>query len=184
MTETRGRRRHFKAEQLPEVVRAEIERLLEAGHTYDEIHAHLQGLGAQISRAALGRWGKHWLAKREDLDTMRAIAREYAEGQGAEPLALEEVAAALALDLICRCLLTFHDIQADELTIHDVTSLVGAIGRLQSSGVAREKWQLEVASRAKAAADEVEKTARKGGLSDALVNDIRRKILGIGEGTP
>jgi hypothetical protein len=59
------------------------------------------------------------------------------------------------------------------------TKAAKAIAELARAGVAQKKWMLDVAAKAKAAADQVSKIAAKGGLSEEGQNEIRRRILGI-----
>ncbi|MNL49481.1 hypothetical protein D3C87_1724180 [compost metagenome] len=53
------------------------------------------------------------------------------------------------------------------------------IVKLNAIGVAQKKWAAEVRQKVAAAAQEVEKVARAGGLSDEALATIRAKILGI-----
>lgn len=60
--------RRSSIEQLPEPLREELSRQLKAGRTIDELVAHLQQLGAQVSRSAMGRYVK---SANESLETYR-----------------------------------------------------------------------------------------------------------------
>ena len=53
------------------------------------------------------------------------------------------------------------------------------IAALSRARVNQSKFRLEIEARVKAAADKVDKLARKGGLNAATANEIRRAILGI-----
>ena len=50
---------------------------------------------------------------------------------------------------------------------------------LGKASVVQKKWQAEVRAKAEAAASQVEKIAKKGGLDAATVAEIRREILGV-----
>ncbi|VEI47022.1 Protein of uncharacterised function (DUF3486) [Actinobacillus equuli] len=54
----------------------------------------------------------------------------------------------------------------------NVAALIQASTKLKA-------YQAEVKERAETAAKEVEKVVKKGGLSDEVADEIRRKILGI-----
>jgi hypothetical protein len=45
-----------KIRRLPPALREQINRMLDAGHTLDEITAHLKKLGADVSRSGVGRY--------------------------------------------------------------------------------------------------------------------------------
>lgn len=53
------------------------------------------------------------------------------------------------------------------------------IATLTRSSVGLKKFQLEVRAKAQAAADTVDKLAKKGGLTADTAAQIRREILGI-----
>jgi hypothetical protein len=64
---------------------------------------------------------------------------------------------------------------AGALTLGDLGFIVSKVGQV---AVQQKKWMAEVKRRAEAAAQRVEKVARKGGLSEEAVAAIRREILG------
>ncbi len=47
------------------------------------------------------------------------------------------------------------------------------------TAIAQKQWMAKVRERADAAAEKVEKVARRGGLSGEAVETIRREILGV-----
>lgn len=56
-----------------------------------------------------------------------------------------------------------------------------ASARLTTTSVRQRRYRAEVEDKAKAAADAVAQIARAGGMDDALVLDIRSRILGIAQ---
>ncbi|MBW7998559.1 MAG: DUF3486 family protein, partial [Candidatus Glassbacteria bacterium] len=54
-----------------------------------------------------------------------------------------------------------------------------SVARLTRASVLQKKWQTEFRDKLKAAAREVDKIARKGGLTDEAAGTIREKILGV-----
>ncbi|MGK4383426.1 phage protein Gp27 family protein [Ectopseudomonas oleovorans] len=60
----------------------------------------------------------------------------------------------------------------------DLPKVAKAVAELGRASVVQKKWQSEVRSKAEAAAAQVEKIARKGGLNADTVAEIRREILG------
>ena len=60
-----------------------------------------------------------------------------------------------------------------------LSSAAKNIATLARASVNQKKFRLEVQARAEAAAANVEKIAKKGGLSAESVEQLRREILGI-----
>ncbi len=60
-----------------------------------------------------------------------------------------------------------------------LSSAAKNIATLSRASVNLKKFQIEVRARAEAAAANVEKIAKKGGLSAESVEQLRREILGI-----
>lgn len=172
-------RRHSRVlTDLPPELRAEVDRLLlEPGVTYDDVQEHLVSKGYDISRSSIGRYGKEYLESYQKLkiaiDQAKAMKGEVGEG-----LALEEAVANLALQQ------AMQGLMSGTIQVAEVPKLLGEIGKLQASGVQREKLKIEVDKRVKEAlqdaADVVKKTATKAGASDELIERIRADILGIG----
>ncbi|MCY1298822.1 hypothetical protein D9M69_473510 [compost metagenome] len=61
----------------------------------------------------------------------------------------------------------------------DLPKVAKAVAELGRAAVVQKKWQAEVRAKAEAAASQVEKIARKGGLNAETVAEIRREILGV-----
>ncbi|SDA18154.1 Protein of unknown function [Pseudomonas sp. NFPP10] len=61
----------------------------------------------------------------------------------------------------------------------DLPKVAKAVAELGRASVVQKKWQAEVRDKAAAAADKVEKIAKKGGLDAKTVDQIRRSILGV-----
>lgn len=71
--------------RLPQSLREEIGALREAGHTIDEIRAHLQQLGAALSRSAVGRHVKQLDAIGNEIRRSREIAEALVKRYGEAP---------------------------------------------------------------------------------------------------
>ena len=157
-----------------------IDRLVADGRTYDEITAHVKGLGADISRSALARYGKHILRQQQELETASTIAKELLEiaSDGAD---LTEIASRLVAAKLLAILLQ-NDIylEGDDLSLAELINIGRAIATLQAAALAREKWLREAAEHAKEAAA-LARENEQSGLSDATVDAIRRRVLGLGE---
>ena len=167
-------RRHSRiSDELPQELKREVDRLLVEGNvTYDDIKAFLEEKGYDISRSAIGRYGKEFLASYQRLrvieEKSRALVSEAGDG-----MVLEEAAAKIFAQKI---------VEAQLLEGFDVLEnprLIADFAKLQSSTVARERFKRELKEKVEKTAESVVRTARQGGLSDEKAEEIRRKILGI-----
>lgn len=103
--------RHSKVEKLPKELRAEVDRLLMARHSLDEIVAHLRKLGDEtVSRSALGRYKQSFdqvAAKlRESREVVDALVSEIGPDatEGKHGRLLVEVLRKLVFDHLTGCL--------------------------------------------------------------------------------
>lgn len=176
MAQHTKQRRHSKIAQLPDALLAEVHALLEAGHTYAEIAEQLHAWGHAVSKSAVGRYSQQFLERQRLVSETAEKAAALVGAVG--NLDLEEAAARLSLDLVVRKLLDITELEATD----DLVGVMSTIARMQTAAVTRERWKTDVAKRARAAADEVTKTTLAEGLSTDVVNEIRARILGIGEG--
>lgn len=170
-----GNRRHSKVSKLPAELREVVHQKYADGHTYQAITDWLKQMGQDISRAAVGREGKDFMASLKLLKESKEQATTIVEAAGAKgALAMEEAAAVMALQNIIKFLMTQPDMQRE-----DASKVMMALARLQSSSVGREKLKLDFKKKAADAADEAVKIAKAEGLSDELAEQIKKKILGI-----
>lgn len=160
-------------DELPQEVREKVDRLLvEGGSTYDDIRDFLAAEGYDISRSAIGRYGKDWLNTYQRLriaeDKARTLVSEIGDG-----LALDEAASRLLMQQVLELLIS------TELTPKERASLMKSVAILQSSSVQREKLKKELRSKVEEVAEEVTQTARRGGMSDELIREMEERVLGI-----
>lgn len=161
------------SDDLPDQIQREVDRLLVEGNaTYDEIKEFLTGKGYDISRSAIGRYGKEFVARYRELkiieDQSKTLISKVGDGLQGEEAVNKMFVAQLARLLI-----------EGRLDVLEVPRLVSDFAKLQSSSVLRERLKMEFAKRVEKAADEVVKTAKAGGLSAERAEEIRKKILGI-----
>lgn len=167
-------RTHSRIErELPAEVRREVDRLLVEGNaTYDEIASFLTVKGYDISRSAIGRYGKDFLAQYQRLriieDKSRTLISEAGDG-----LSLEEAASKVFAQKILEALLS------GDLDVLEVPRLVSDFAKLQGSTVLRERLKADFHKRVERTANEVAKVAKTGGLSEEKAEEIRKRILGI-----
>jgi len=159
--------------ELPPEVKHEVDRLLvEDNATYDEIEAFLANKGYPISRSAIGRYGKTFVARYRELkiveDQSRTIVSEVGHGLDGEEAVSKMFVAQLAKLLI-----------EGQLDVIEIPRLVSDFAKLQSSSVLRERLKMEFKAKVEKTANEVVKVAKTGGLSEEKAEAIRKKILGI-----
>jgi hypothetical protein len=164
---------HYKVQQLPEEIVSEVHARIVEGHTYAAIAAHIRAMGHAIATSSVARYGQQYLERYRRLRESAEIARTIVAENG--NVDLEEAASRLGVELILHRLLDTPEL-GGEL---DVCRALDSLTRAQSSAVTREKWKQELAKRVAAAAQACERTARQGGLSDAAVQEIRARSLGV-----
>ncbi len=160
--------------ELPPEIRRKVDRMLVEGYTYDEIAAWLKERGFDISRSGIGRYGKGFLASYQKLrvieDKSKTLVSEAGEG-----MILEEAASKIFAQMIIEAQLS------GELDIKELPRIISDFAKLQASVVLRERLKQDFGQRAKNAAADVVKIAKSKGLTDATAEQIRKKILGIGQ---
>ena len=169
----RSRRKHGRIrDELPPDVRAQVDRLLIEGATYDDVKAFLARAGFEIGRSSIGRYGKEFLSAYGRLrvveDKSRALVSEAGDG-----LVLEEAAAKIFAQMIIEAQLS------GELDIKALPRIISDFAKLQSSSAMRERMKMEVRDKANAVAEEVVKVAKTSGLTEEKAALIKKKILGI-----
>lgn len=166
-------RRRTKIEtDLPRDLREQLNRLLLEGMTYEEGAAWCQRHGHDISKSSLGRYGKTFFEAYQKIiqfeDQSRALTSAVDEG-----MPMEEAVGKMLLQKVMAALI---DGSAD---VTENSRLLSDVAKLQSAHVQRNKFKIDLETRAKKTADEVDKIVKKGGLSEAVAEDIRARILGI-----
>lgn len=125
-------------DELPQEVREKVDRLLvEGGSTYDDIRDFLAAEGYDISRSAIGRYGKDFLNTYQRLriaeDKARTLISEVGDGLG-----LEEAASKVILQQVLETLLS------GELDSKEIAGLMGSLAKLQAASVHRERLKKEI----------------------------------------
>jgi predicted transcriptional regulator len=158
--------------------------LIREGHTIDDILAALQGLGAQVSRSAVGRYVKGTRQTLEKYREAQEVAKVWVDKLEAEPNG--DVARLLPemLRTVAFQVLTSMGEAEQPAKAMDVMLLAKAIRDV--AGTAKTHLETEKQLRAmraelKAAARDVETQARQAGLSDDTVTQIKQRILGVGD---
>lgn len=141
---------------------------------YIELAEALAERGYQISKSALNNYGRDFESKLGNLKRATEMAKAIAEQTGDDAGAMGEALTAVAQEKLFNVLMKLDDPGDVELP-----ALVRAIADLNRTSVTQKKWAAEVKTRARKAADEIEKAARKGGATEDQVAFFRQQILGI-----
>ncbi len=157
--------------ELPTEIQREVDRLLVEGDaTYDDIKDYLTRKGYDISRSAIGRYGKEFLANYRKLriieDKSRTLVSDVGDG-----MVLEEAASKIFAQMILEAQL------AGEIDVKEMPRIISDFAKLQSSSIMRERLKKELGKKVEQTADKVEETAKKDGVSPETIKKIRRDVL-------
>ena len=170
---------------LPDDVRHEFERRLAANAfgNYTELTEWLNAQGYEISRAAVHRYGQKVERRFASIKASTEAARLIAEGASDEGDTRSEALMAMLQTELFEALVQIGEMPSEELNALDRFGIMseGArkISGLITAGTRLKEYQAKVKAKVEAAAENVAKQAKKGGLSDAAAEAIRKQILGI-----
>ena len=107
-----ARRKHSKiTSALPQDLVQVINERLVDGETYESIAAYIRAQGHEVSKSAVGRYGKDFLSKLERLRVVKEQARAIvSEGKDGPALEMTEAATQLALQLIMERLVSVENL--------------------------------------------------------------------------
>ena len=172
-------------ELLPEEVRHALERrLAESGFAnYSELTDWLKSQGYEISRSAVHRFGQKVERRFASIKASTEAARLIADGAADEGDTRSEALMAMLQTELFDAMVAIGEIDEENLSSIDRFSMMAGaaknIALLTSASSKLKEYQSKVKARTEAAAADVAKVAKKGGLSDDIADEIRKKILGI-----
>lgn len=157
--------------------------LIREGHTIDAILAALQGLGAEVSRSAVGRYVK---SARQALDKYRQaqeVAKVWVDKVEAEPNGdvgrlLPEMLRAVAYQTLATMGESDEPVDAKDVML--LSKALKDIAGATKTGLDTERQLRAMRADVKAAAADVEGQARAAGVSEDTIAQIRQRILGVG----
>jgi len=167
-------RTHHKIASYPQDVIARVNEMLVAGDVYTEIASYLAKVGHPTGSSSVGRYAQNFLKSLEKIKIVTEQSKAILETTLGTGLQVEEAAVQIALSKIMEFLIDMPDIKKEE-----ASKVFTALARLQSSGVQREKLKIVWKEKIREAADEIETTVKKKGLTDEAADAIKKKILGI-----
>lgn len=168
----------------PKVLAAFERRLAENGFSnYTELTEWLNGQGYEVSRSAVHRYGQKVERRFASIKASTEAARLIAEGAADEGDTRSEALMAMLQTELFDALVQIGEMDNEELGALDRFGVMaeGAkkISGLISASTRLKEYQAKVKAKVQAAAEDVAKQAKKGGLSEESIEAIRKHILGI-----
>lgn len=163
-----------KVAALPAEVKAWLDQALVENNFagYEALAEELTARGFSIGKSALHRYGQNFEERLSALKLASEQARAVVAAAPDEEGAVNEALMRLVQEHLFKLLMS----EEGKIDLPKVAKAVAELGR---ASVVQKKWQAEVRAKAEAAASQVEKIAKKGGLDAATVAEIRREILGV-----
>lgn len=163
-----------KVASLPAEVKAWLDRALAENNfsDYQALAEELTARGYAISKSALHRYGQNFEERLSALKIASEQARAVVAAAPDEEGAVNEALMRLVQEHLFKLLMT----DGNQIDLPKVAKAVAELGK---ASVVQKKWQAEMRAKAEAAASQVERIAKKGGLDAATVAEIRREILGV-----
>ena len=177
--------RRASIEGLPEEVRRWLERVLTDQNFsgYQALEDTLREKGYVISKSAIHRYGQKIERRFAAIKASTEAARMLTEGAADDQDARSEAVIALVQTELFESIINLQEAGEKDVSAENRLGLLSAaaknIATLTRASVNQKKFRQDVQARAKAAAEQVEKIAQKGGLSPASIEALRREILGI-----
>ncbi len=164
-------------ETLPKEVKEWLDRaLVESNFSgYRLLAEEMKARGYEISKSAIHRYGQDFEERLKTLKMVTEQARAVVQAAPDEDGAVNDALVRLTQEKLFGVLM---EIEVDPETV-DLAKLARAVAELGKASVMQKRWLSEVRAKAEAAAANVEKIAKKGGLSSDSVEQLRREILGI-----
>lgn len=164
-------------ETLPKEVKEWLDRaLVESNFSgYKLLAEEMKARGYEISKSAIHRYGQDFEDRLKTLKMVTEQARAVVQAAPDEDGAVNDALVRLTQEKLFGVLM---EIEVDPESV-DLAKLAKAVAELGKASVMQKRWLSEVRAKAEAAAANVEKIAKKGGLSSDSVEQLRREILGI-----
>lgn len=170
---------------LPEEVRNALnQELADRNFTgYAELEDWLRGQGFEISKSAIHRYGQKIERRMAAIKASTEAAKFIVDAAGDDADARSEAVIALVQTEMFDSIIAIQEAGDDEVPPEDRLGMMSAaaknIATLTRASLAQKEFKAKVMARAAEAAEKVAKLARKGGMSAATVDEIKRSILGI-----
>lgn len=172
-----------KITQLPPAVRDWLDRALAEKNFsgYEQLEQELARRGYSIGKSSIHRYGANLERKLSAIKASTEAARMIAASAPDDADQRSAAVISLIQTEVFDVLVALQDLaDADPMKRAKLLSTVARnVATLSRASVNQKKHELEIRGKTQAAADRVARLAKKGGLSGATVDSIKREILGI-----
>ncbi len=166
-----------KVDLLPDDVRGALNaRLIEQSFSgYAGLSAWLEDQGYEIKKSALHAYGSRFEDRLSSMRMATEQAKAIVAGSPDDEGAMSEALMRLVQE---KCFSILIEMEVDPSKVN-LSSMAKAVAELGRASVTQKKYATEVRERASAAAEQADKIAKRGGLSEGAAAEIRAAILGI-----
>lgn len=163
-----------KVTELPKEVKAWLDQALVAGNFsgYEQLEQELIKRGCTIGKSSLHRYGQQFEERLRAVKLATEQAAAIAASSPDDAGAMNDALIRLVQEKAFQTLLKMEE----GAPLKEVGLMVA---RLSNATVKQKQWAAEVREKVSVASDAVVAIAKKGGLSDAALEEIKRKLLGI-----
>lgn len=172
---------------LPDDVRTWLNQALtEANFSgYQELEVLMREKGYDISKSAIHRYGQKIERRMAAIKASTEAAKFITEAAGDDQDARSEAVIALVQTEMFDSIIAIQEASDEDQKLSPadrlgmMSSAAKNIATLARASIAQKQFKTTVQARAQEAAEKVAKLAKKGGMSAATVDEIKRSILGI-----
>lgn len=166
-----------KVHALPKAVKEWLDSALVEGNFagYEGLAEELKARGCDVSKTAVHRYGQ---AFEERLSTLRLVTEQAKAVVEASPDDDDAVNQALIRVTQEKLFTVMMDLKIDPKQV-DIAKITRSIADLSRSSTASKEYANKVKLRAKEAAKDIAAVAKKAGLTDEAVAEIKKRILGV-----
>lgn len=173
-----------KISTLPAGVKSWLDKALAEGNFsgYEALEKALADRGHSIGKSSIHRYGQQLENKLAAVRASTEAARAIAEAAPDDADLRSAATMSLVQTEFFNVLVALQGAGAaddPEERLKVMTKAAKGVGELSRASVNQKKWEASVRAKVQAAADAVEKMAKKGGLSSAASAQIRKRILGV-----
>jgi len=172
-----------KIVQLPGEVRAWLDASLAEKNFagYAQLEEELKARGYTIGKSSIHRYGANLERKLSAIKASTEAAKLIAAGAPDDADQRSGAVISMIQTEIFEVLVALQDLaDADPMKRAKLLSAVAKnVATLSRASVHQKKHEIEIRGKAQAAAEEVGRLARKGGVSAGTVETIKRRIMGI-----
>ena len=144
---------------------------------YELLATELKDKGYAISKTGLHRYGQKFEERLQTLKIVTEQAQAIVQANPDDDDALNQALIRLTQEKLFTVLM---ELEVDPTKI-DIAKLTKSIAEIARSSTGAKEYASKVRQRVKEAAKEVGETVKGAGLTDEVVEQIKRSILGIAE---